>query len=112
MIKAKRSAVRVFACITFVYSAVALGFLVSRSAPTAQPALDREIIGMIGRADVNRVASVIHTLAAIPTRNACSDNTGSGPGIGSARDFILAEMQALPGVEAHLFPYAQTGCAQ
>src|SRR5262249_9618764 len=48
----------------------------------------------------------IQTLAGFGTRNSCSDNSGTAPGIGAARAWIQAQFAALPGVQVMIDPFA------
>ena len=85
--------------------AILAGFLYPVPA-LAPPMLDPEIVSMIGQIDSNRIATSIQTLVAFGTRNSCSDNSGTPPGIGAARDWIRAQFAALPGIQVVLDPFA------
>lgn len=73
--------------------------------------LDPDILAMAAQVDSNRVAGDIQTLVGFKTRNTCSDNSGTPPGIGAARDWIKSQFAALPGVEVRLDPWTFAKCA-
>jgi Peptidase family M28/Fibronectin type III domain len=71
---------------------------------------DRDIGAMVAQVDASRIALDIETLVGFHTRNTCSDNSGTAPGIGAARDYIQSQFAAIPGVEVRLDPWTYTGC--
>jgi peptidase M28-like protein len=73
--------------------------------------LDPEIFDIVVPADLSRIASDVQALVGFETRNTCSDNSGTVPGIGAARDWIQAQLAALPGLEVKLDPWTYGGCA-
>jgi hypothetical protein len=73
--------------------------------------LDPEILALSSQANVERIAGDILTLVGFGTRNTCSDNSGLLPGIGAARDWMVSQFAALPGVEVRLDPWTYSGCA-
>jgi hypothetical protein len=73
--------------------------------------LDADILAMVAEVDTDRIAATIQTLVGFQTRNTCSDNSGTAPGIGAARDWIQSQFAALPGVEVRLDPWTYTKCA-
>ena len=72
--------------------------------------LDPEILALLSQVDAARIASDVQSLVGFETRNTCSDNSGTAPGIGAARDWIQSQLAALPGVEVRLDPWTYTGC--
>jgi acetylornithine deacetylase/succinyl-diaminopimelate desuccinylase-like protein len=72
--------------------------------------LDADILAMVADVDSNRIAANIQALVGFKTRNTCSDNSGTAPGIGAARDWIQGQFAALPGVEVRLDPWTFTKC--
>lgn len=73
--------------------------------------LDPDIVAMVADVDASRIATNIQTLVGFKTRNTCSDNSGTAPGIGAARDWIRKELAGLPGVEVRLDRWTSTKCA-
>src|ERR1700732_3466296 len=61
--------------------------------------LDAEILAMVAEVDTDRIPATIQTLVGFQTRNTCSDNSGTAPGIGAARDWIQSQFAAPPGGE-------------
>ena len=76
----------------------------------AQTILDPDIASMVSQVDANRIASNIQTLVGFGTRNTCSSNSGSSPGIGAARNWIQSQFAAMPGMQVVLDPWTYTGC--
>ena len=74
--------------------------------------LDPEILALLSQVDVARIASDVESLVGFETRNTCSDNSGTAPGIGAARDWIQSQLAALPGMEVRLDPWTYTGCGE
>src|SRR5207253_9318633 len=74
------------------------------------PALDPDIVTRISTIDAGRIGASIQTLVNFGTRNTCSNNTGTSPGIGAARDWLKAQFSALPGVQVALVSFATTAC--
>jgi acetylornithine deacetylase/succinyl-diaminopimelate desuccinylase-like protein len=72
--------------------------------------LDPEIFDIVAPADLSRISSDVQALVGFKTRNSCSDNSGMGPGIGAARDWIETQLAALPGLEVRLDPWTYGGC--
>ncbi len=72
--------------------------------PAEPLVLDPEIQMIASSMDSKRIASSIQMLAGFGTRNSCGTN------IAMARDWILAQMQAIPGLMTKLVPYDQTLC--
>jgi hypothetical protein len=60
---------------------------------------------MIGRVSVGNLSSGITELAGFNTRNTCSDDTAGSNGIGGARDWIRAQLAAIPGLTVQLDPF-------
>lgn len=65
---------------------------------------------MVAQVDSNRIAADIQTLVGFGTRNTCSNNSGTSPGIGAARNWIQSQFAALPGLQVRLDPWTYTGC--
>ncbi|MGB7926421.1 MAG: M28 family metallopeptidase [Pyrinomonadaceae bacterium] len=78
--------------------------------PAPQASLDADIVAMVAQVDANRVASNIQTLVGFGTRNTCSNNSGTSPGIGAARDWIQSQFAAMPGLQVRLDPWTDTSC--
>lgn len=76
----------------------------------SQTILDPDIASMVAQVDSNRVASNIQTLVGFGTRNTCSSNSGTSPGIGAARNWIQSQFAAMPGMQVRLDPWTYTGC--
>lgn len=73
--------------------------------------LDPQIADIVSQITASRVDTDIQTLVGFGTRNSCSSNTGSLPGIGAARDWIRDQFALIPGLTVALDPYTQTGCS-
>jgi acetylornithine deacetylase/succinyl-diaminopimelate desuccinylase-like protein len=106
-----------FAALLFLSLMASTGSLVASKAPTKpapQPApqasLDADIVAMVAQVDANRVASNIQTLVGFGTRNTCSNNSGTSPGIGAARDWIQSQFAAMPGLQVRLDPWTTSTC--
>jgi acetylornithine deacetylase/succinyl-diaminopimelate desuccinylase-like protein len=86
--------------------------IVTRPAADLIPGLplDPDILAMVAEVDPEKVAANIQTLVGFENRNTCSDNSGSSPGIGAARDWIQSQFAALPGVEVRLDPWTFARC--
>jgi len=84
----------------------ALSFTVVSSNPT----LDPDIVSRVSAIDGNMLSTSIQTLANFGTRNLCSNNSGGTSGIGAARDWISAQLAALPGMHTSLFNFNTTAC--
>jgi acetylornithine deacetylase/succinyl-diaminopimelate desuccinylase-like protein len=76
----------------------------------AGPALDPAIRSALDAVSPMRIGASIETLAAFTTRNTCSDATPSGNAIGAARDWIQAQLQAVPGFTVSLQDAPFRGC--
>jgi Zn-dependent M28 family amino/carboxypeptidase len=77
----------------------------------AGPAIDPEIASAVDAVNPMRIESSIATLAAFTTRHTCSNATSSGNAIGAARDWIQAQLQAVPGFTVSLERFSVRGCA-
>jgi acetylornithine deacetylase/succinyl-diaminopimelate desuccinylase-like protein len=84
--------------------------LASASADAATPALDPEISGAVRMVSPMQIETSIATLAAFTTRNTCSNNTSEGNAIGAARDWIQAQLRAVPGFTVSLESFSFDGC--
>jgi hypothetical protein len=71
---------------------------------------DPDITAMLSAIAPNRIALNILQLVSYGTRNSCSDASGLKPGIGAARDWIRAQLSAIPGLQVMLHQYAQPRC--
>lgn len=76
---------------------------IDASMPNDPLVLDPEIQTLAP--DANKIFASIQMLASFTTRNTC------GTEIIMARDWILAQMKAIPGVMAMLAPYTHANCA-
>ncbi|MFW6200138.1 MAG: M28 family peptidase [Gemmatimonadota bacterium] len=65
------------------------------SAPSPPPALDPEILEMVGGVSPDRLEGDIRTLAGFGTRNTLSDTLSDERGIGAARRWIKAELDRI-----------------
>jgi acetylornithine deacetylase/succinyl-diaminopimelate desuccinylase-like protein len=74
------------------------------------PAIDSAISSAVEAVSPMRVGASIETLATFTTRNTCSDSSASGNAIGAARDWIQAQLQAVPGVTVSLQDAPFRGC--
>ena len=72
--------------------------------------MDPQITGSVGSVSSTRISNSIDTLAAFTTRNTCSSDTASGNAIGSARDWVKAQYQAIAGLTVSLDNFIYTGC--
>ncbi len=82
----------------------------ARPATAPQSLLDPDIQLMVSQVSDSIVATNIQTLVSFGTRNTCSNNSGTSPGIGAARDWLQSQFAALPGVQVRLDPWTYTGC--
>jgi hypothetical protein len=78
------------------------------AAPTGP--LDPDIAAMVASVSADRIAQSIQTLVAFGTRSSCSDPDGGTRGIGAARDWIKAQMEAAGGYRVSLYPFALAKC--
>jgi Peptidase family M28 len=76
----------------------------------AAAATDPEIAGIVAGVSGSRMMGRITTLSGFTTRNTCSDDTSGGNMIGSARDWIQAQLKATAGLTVSLDPFAYAGC--
>lgn len=76
------------------------------------PALDPEISGALDSVSAMRVEMSIETLAGFTTRNTCSSDSSSDNAIGAARDWIQAQLQAVPGFTVSLESFPVSGCGR
>jgi hypothetical protein len=73
--------------------------------------VDPDVVTLLGQIDATSIGNDIGTLAGFGTRNSCSDNSGSGAqGIGAARNWILSQLSALPGLQTATDPFSMA-CA-
>jgi hypothetical protein len=77
---------------------------IDASVPDDPLVLDPDIQTIVSSIDATKITASIQMLSSYPTRNSC------GTGILAARDWILAQMKALPGMMTMLFPYVQASC--
>jgi hypothetical protein len=77
---------------------------------SANPALDIDILSRLSAIDPNRISNSMQTLVNFGTRNSCSSTSGGTTGIGAARDWLLRQYSALPGVHTALFDFSTYGC--
>jgi hypothetical protein len=80
------------------------------AATVLESVLDAEILTLVDQVSPDQVAGDIQRVVDFKTRNTCSDNSGTMPGIGAARDWIYGQFAALPGLEARLDPWSYSGC--
>jgi acetylornithine deacetylase/succinyl-diaminopimelate desuccinylase-like protein len=76
----------------------------------AAQGLDPQILEVVSQITAARIDTDIQTLVGFGTRNSCSNDSGTMPGIGAARDWIRDQFAAIPGLTVMVDPYAQTGC--
>ena len=76
-----------------------------------ESALDSDIVNRIAAINPDHIRDSIQTLAAFGTRSSCSDNSGHSPGIGAARDWLIKQFSALPGVHTSLGSFKTAACA-
>ena len=81
------------------------------AAQAGAPAIDPEISGAVDAVAPMRIETSIATLAKFTTRNTCSNNTSAGNAIGAARDWIQAQLQAIPRFTVSLESFPFNGCA-
>jgi hypothetical protein len=95
--------------------AIDAGKVVDATAPTDAfvngPGLDPAIATIVASVDTTRVNATINKLANFTTRNTCSNDTSNGGAIGSARDWVKAQYQAIPGLTVSLDDFTYGGCA-
>jgi hypothetical protein len=72
--------------------------------------LDADIQARISAINTTRISSNIQTLANFGTRNTCSSNNSTPPGIGAARDFVVSQFSAIPGMHVAQFSFTTTTC--
>ena len=77
---------------------------------SANPALDADIVNRVSNIDPNRLGNSMQTLANFGTRNACSSLSGGTSGIAAARDWIMAQFSALPGVQTAFYNFSTNTC--
>lgn len=77
---------------------------------SASVTTDAEIAGLIAGISSARIATTIQTLAAFGTRSSCSSDDGGTEGIGAARVWIKAEVDAVSGLQTLLYPFTMTQC--
>jgi peptidase M28-like protein len=75
------------------------------------PPLDPDIKTMLTGVSTSNISSSIAKLSSFPTRNTCSDDAAGSAGIGGARDWIQAQLSAIPGLTVVLDPFTYAGCA-
>jgi hypothetical protein len=90
------------------YSLSAIGDS-SQPAPAGASTLDSEIAGMLSQVEESRIAASIQTLANFQTRNTCSDENDRAA-IGGARDWIMSQFSAIPGLHVMFDPFNYAGC--
>jgi acetylornithine deacetylase/succinyl-diaminopimelate desuccinylase-like protein len=72
--------------------------------------VDPDIVAMLAPISADNIASSIGKLTDFVTRNTCSNDTTGGGAIGDARDWIQAELLAVPGLTVTLDPFQIEGC--
>ena len=74
-------------------------------------ALDPAIVTMVGQVNATNLSGSIAKLSGFNSRNTCSDDTAGSNGIGGARDWIQAQLTAIPGLTVKLDSFTYAGCA-
>ena len=74
------------------------------------PALDPGIVTMVGQVKAANLSATIAKLSGFNSRNTCSDDTAGSNAIGGARDWIQAQLTAIPGLTVKLDPFTYGGC--
>jgi hypothetical protein len=82
----------------------------AESAPAETSPLDPEIARMLEQVEESRIATSIQTLANFRTRNTCSDDNAGTSAIGGARDWLMSQLAAIPGLHVTLDPFTHVGC--
>jgi hypothetical protein len=75
-----------------VLAALAMSTLVVRAQSSFIPDADPQIAKLVASISEERLATLVHTLAAFGTRNTLSDTTSKTRGIGAARQWIMDEL--------------------
>jgi hypothetical protein len=75
------------------------------------PALDPNIVTMVGQVKAANLGATISKLSGFNSRNTCSDDTAGSTAIGGARDWIQSQLAAIPGLTVRLDPFTYSGCA-
>jgi acetylornithine deacetylase/succinyl-diaminopimelate desuccinylase-like protein len=75
------------------------------------PALDPNIVTMVGQVRDANLSATIAKLSGFNSRNTCSDDTTGSSAIGGARDWIQAQLAAIPGLTVKQDPFTYGGCA-
>jgi hypothetical protein len=91
-------------------SSTASGTSTTSSGGDAGPPLDPDIVSMLGQISEANLTSSVTVLSGQRTRNTCSDDSPGSMAIGGARDWIKAQLAAIPGLTVQLDPFAYAGC--
>src|ERR1700746_3751711 len=83
-----------------------VGFAPGNGAITTDP----EISAILTNINPNNIFNTAQTLQNFRTRQSCSDVAGPNQGVTPARDYLLAQYSAIPGLQVRLDPFVHANC--
>jgi len=89
---------------------VALAALLVGFTPGTGITTDPEISSIVSSINSSNIFSTAQTLQNFGTRQSCSDQPQTGRGVTPARDFLLSQYSAIPGLQVRLDQFVHANC--